>query len=399
MHSVVRRHLCFALAILAFQRLDAQPHVGTTAQVGWPAVLEQINSETGLTQAGLLKLVKQLLADPDVLNSVLEPALNGPKRPPLLANLKVRFATFEAANSNTRGLGLNYSYSYSVKRQQFTQAPSRTTGLDFRLNSAGNVAFERKINPRDFLTSDLALSFFLSNGGVTGTTTPTTQARLVTLQTELAKIEDEAALERSPLMAEYVRLAAARLSTQRFIDLAVTGGLESDQSFQQKSYVYGGRVGLDIKAWNPQSGLAQWNLFDWPFALLRRLNGTDSSFTPLGSTIPTVLAGVALVDPQDDDGREALGALDAYPRLNIEAAFRTLVLRSAAGPLYFQSDARWYRELNAPAAIRQAKLRAFSYVALALVSEQGPYVSYTKGRLPVDLRKDEVYELGFKLYF
>jgi hypothetical protein len=75
------------------------------------------------------------------------------------------------------------------------------------------------------------------------------------------------------------------------------------------------------------------------------------------------------------------------------------VLRSRAGPLYFQSDARWYRELNAPQAIRGANLNAFSYVALALVSDEGPYVSYSKGRLPVDRKKDEVYELGFKLYF
>jgi hypothetical protein len=397
MRAVIRRALVVAIATTAWRRLDAQQP--DTTKAGLSDVLALVKSVTNLSGPALRNAVKQLLADPDVLNSVLEAAVDSGKRPPLLENLKVRFATFEAADSNTRGLGFNYTYSYSLKRQQFATSPAHATGLDFRLNSAGNVAFDRKINPRDFLNSDVALSLFVSSGGVRGTSTPATIARQAELLQKLALIEDEEALEKSPLMAEYLRLVMGRLSTQRMFDVAGTFGIESDQSFQQKNLVYGGRASLDIKAWNPQSALAQWNVFDWPFALLRRLNGTDRAFTPLGSTIPTVLAGIVLVDPQDDRARKALGALDAYPRVNVEAAFRTLVLRSRAGPLYFQSDARWYRELNAPQAIRGANLNAFSYVALALVSDQGPYVSYSKGRLPVDRKKDEVYELGFKLYF
>jgi hypothetical protein len=352
----------------------------------------------GLSVEGLRESVRKLLADPDVLNSVLETAVNANRRPPLLENLKIRFATFEAAESDASGLGLNYSYSYSLKRQHFSTGVSRATGLDFRINATGNVAFERELNPRDFLKTDLALSFFSSSGGASATPRQT-QARLAALRDTLALIESEEELEQSPLMAEYVRLVMSHLTTQRYFDFAVTGGLESDQSFQQKSYVYGGRVALDIKAWNPQSTLAQWNLFDWPLAAVRRVNGTDTTWAPVGSTLPTLLAGVAFVDPQEDDEREALGATDTYPRFNFEAAFRTLVLRSPVGPLYFQSDLRWYQEINPPDAIRQAGLDKYSYVALALVSDQGPYVSYTKGRLPVDSRKDEVYELGFKLYF
>jgi hypothetical protein len=387
---------CLAVTLVSWPATAQQPATGG-ARSGIDSAMHLIEN-VGLSKDGVRDAVRRLLADPEVLNSLLEAAVEGHRRPPLLKSLKVRFATFEAAESESRGLGLNYSYSYSVKRQDFSTSVASATGLDLRLNANGNVAFDRKINPRDFLKSDLALSFFMSRGGANATT-PETQARLADLRNVLAKFETEAELERSSEMAEYVRLVSGSLTTQTVLDLTGNSGLESDQSFQRKSYVYGGRVGLDIKAWNPGSRLAQWNVFDWPFAALRRLNGTDSTFAPLGSTIPTVLAGIALVDPQDDDGREAFGALDAYPRLNLEGAFRTLALDGPTGPIYFQSGVRWYHEINAPAGIRQAKLHTFSYVALALVSDQGPYVSYSKGRLPFDLRKDEVYELGFKMYF
>ena len=393
MRAAVARYSLAATIVL----LAATPASGQQPDSLTPPV-SLVDIFRGLAAEPLRESVRKLLADPDFLNSALELAVNASGRPPLLENLKIRFATFEAAESNASGLGLNYSYSYSLKRQQFSAGVSRATGLDFRLNATGNVAFQRELNPRDFLKSDLALSFFSSSGGATATTRAT-QERLATLRDTLARIESEAELEQSPLMAEYVRVVMGHLTTQRYFDVALTGGLESDQSFQQKNYVYGGRLALDIKAWNPQSTLAQWNLFDWPFAALRRLNGTDTTWAPNGSTLPTLLAGVAFVDPQQDDEREALGETGTYPRFNFEAAFRTLFMRTPVGPLYFQSDVRWYHEISAPDAIRQAGLDKYSYVAFALVSDQGPYVSYTKGRLPIDSRKDEVYELGFKLYF
>src|SRR5689334_4600108 len=145
--AAVGRALVGAVAFVACRALGAQQP--DTARAGLSDVLALVKSVTNLSGPALRNAVKQLLADPDVLNSVLEAAVDRGKRPPLLENLKVRFATFEAADSNTRGLGFNYTYSYSLKRQQFSTAPAHATGLDFRLNSAGNVAFDRRINPRD----------------------------------------------------------------------------------------------------------------------------------------------------------------------------------------------------------------------------------------------------------
>jgi hypothetical protein len=78
---------------------------------------------------------------------------------------------------------------------------------------------------------------------------------------------------------------------------------------------------------------------------------------------------------------------------------RNLIVRSGLGDVYVESDVRWYRELGAPVAIAAAGLDEFTYFVAALVSSDGPYISYSTGRLPFDDREDQVYELGFRLHF
>ena len=78
---------------------------------------------------------------------------------------------------------------------------------------------------------------------------------------------------------------------------------------------------------------------------------------------------------------------------------RNLILRSEVGDVYVESDLRWYRELGAPAAVSAIGLDEFTYFVAALVSSEGPYVSFSTGRLPFDAQQDQVYELGFRLHF
>jgi hypothetical protein len=235
-----------------------------------------------------------------------------------------------------------------------------------------------------------------------GGTTPTTEAE----QREIGKLEGKLALytteeeiARSPEMRRYLQIVAPHLGTQFALELDASAKLESDQKFDQKQYAYAAQLGLDLKAWNRTSALARWNLFDWPAAILRYLAGTDARFTPRGSTIPTVRFAIARVDPSENDGREAVGVTSAYTRVNLEAAYRSLVAHIGDGDLYLESDLRWYDELGAPAVIRDAGLDEFTYFAAALTSTKGPFVSYSTGRLPLDAATDRVYELGWKLDF
>ena len=109
--------------------------------------------------------------------------------------------------------------------------------------------------------------------------------------------------------------------------------------------------------------------------------------------------GLGIVDPTANSMREPLGEMSAYPRFNFEAAFKSVLLDTEATTISFQSDFRYYRELGASDAIKMADLDDTAYLVVALVSSNGMFVSYSSGRLPLDVNNDRVYELGFKFEF
>ncbi|HSB53891.1 MAG TPA: hypothetical protein VLD58_06020 [Gemmatimonadales bacterium] len=345
------------------------------------------------------KALKDLLGDPETLNWALDRLLKGKAgRWQLLKDLNLRFATFQAEKSDARGLGLSYDYSRSIKHEEIATKSANYTALGFDLSAAGNISFDRRINPRDFLQSDLALSVAVSRGGAYRTT-PAIRERLAQLRDSLALIESQEELDHSPLWAEYLGTVQPFLSTQLLLDLAATASFETDQGFDDRQLVYAGRLGLDLKAWNNNSTLARWNVFDWPFATLRYLIGTDSAFAPRGATWPTVQASLGLVDPVENDPRNAVASLGAFPRFKVEAAFRTPIASRGDNDVNFESDFRWYRELGAPAGVRTAGLDEFTYFAAAITTTLGPFVSFSAGRLPFDAESDRVYQLGFRTTF
>jgi hypothetical protein len=361
------------------------------------------------TKQGLLALLsglpsseealKKLLKDPETLNRALQVLLNGkPGKWQLLKDLNLRFATFEAEETGARGLGLSYDYSRSIKHEDIATKSANYSSLGFDLDASGNISFERDINPRDFLQSDATLSLSISRGGAF-VTTPEIRDTLGKLRIALAEITDQAELDHSPIWSEYLTTVEPFLSTQTFIEFGAAASFETDQGFDDKQLVYSGILGLDIKAWNNNSTLARWNFFDWPFATLRYLIGTDPSFSPRGATIPTIQASLGIVDPQENDPRNAVGDLKAYPRAKLEAAFKTPLATRGNTDVYFESDFRWYRELGAASAVRRAGFDEFTYFAAAITTTMGPFVSFSAGRLPFDSESDRVYQLGFKTSF
>jgi hypothetical protein len=387
-------HLRGAATALAFAALISVP-ASLSAQAEASRGLVAELSTLGISP----KAVKELLGDPATLNWALDRLLKGKAgRWQLLKDLNLRFSTFQAEKSDARGLGLSYDYSRSIKHEEIATKSADYTALGFDLDANGNISFERTINPRDFLQSDLALSVAISRGGAYRTTTAIRE-RLAQLRDSLALIENQDELDHSPLWAEYLNTVQPFLSTQLLLDLAATASFETDQGFDDRQLVYAARLGLDLKAWNNNSTAARWNVFDWPFATLRYLIGTDSAFAPRGAAWPTVQASLGLVDPVENDPRNAVANLDAFPRFKVEAAFRTPIASRGDNDVSFESDFRWYRELGAPAGVGQAGLDEYTYVVAAITTTLGPFVSFSAGRLPFDARSDRVYQLGFRTSF
>ncbi|MFZ5625501.1 MAG: hypothetical protein ACOY71_13930 [Gemmatimonadota bacterium] len=392
-----RRALPFAVALAA---LCAAP---AAAQDSVPPgiVLDSLHKVVpgGLSAEAVKKAALRLLQDPVVLNHVLSRSLAyGSARWRLLRDLKVRFKTFEGAKTARTALGLEYSYAKSMRYDELKREGANVVALDFAVGASGNVAFDRTLNPRDFLDANLAFDVEVNRGGVIRLR-EAQQARLDELELVLVEIKDEAALEQSAAWQEAVAIYLTGLTTQVWVGAAAKGRFESDQTFDHTQWVYGADVAFDLKAWNPDSPLARWNFFDWPFAAIRWLAGTDPHFTPRGQAWPTVRVGLAAVDVAKSPERAALKETGTYPRIDLEAAMKSRLIRAGDNEVYFAADLRWFQELGAPQTVKDAHLATSTYFAATVGSSLGPYFTYSAGRLPFDLRGQQVYELGCKFKF
>ena len=331
-----------------------------------------------------------LFEDPesvDTINKIWKE--NVVPRSPFLADLNLEFKTFKAGdNDSLSGYGFAYFLSRDLTRNRLgdTQA-----GMSFSFLSEGNVAFQRDINPKDFLDSEFSFHLFKSFGGTIRVNSDEYKDKLNELEIGLAGIEDPKALQNSPEMERFISLLSQGLRDQFYVDLSMVGGIESSQDFTTTQYTYGGQLGIKLNLWKH----TYLNLFDWPFSVVRTLSGYDQELQPRGGTFPTVLVTLDRVHPSDNDEREMLGVTSDFTRISGEATFRTEVARSS----YFEANLRYYREINPPEEIEDSGLGQSTYISAALFAPAGVYVSYSTGRLPLDVVDTKTYELGFRYKF
>ena len=344
----------------------------------------------------LQNIFKEVLNDPQTLNLVLKETFEKVKQNNFLKDLDIKFKTFQYDSASA--IGLAYSYQKAIKTSYMDSSAASASGLNFSMHTNGNVVFVKRYNPNDFLKSGISISYFNSNGGAVEMTNELSDSK-TKIEKKLSEINDIDSLNNSPLWKNYLKLVTQHLTTQIFFDFSLQANLESNQDFSMKNYAYGASLGVDIKAWNRNSTLAQLNILDWPFAITRWLTGTDDNIYPVGSSIPTFLFNISYVDPSSDPLRKSLNETKKYPRLGFEGAFKTLVSNSFGGSLFVSADLRYFKEFNASSVIKNLGLNDSFYFAVELKQENGLFVSYTTGSLPYDLRTDDVYAIGFNYGF
>jgi hypothetical protein len=276
-------------------------------------------------------------------------------------------------------------------------------GTGWKISLSGTFAAKEALNSDNFLDSSFAFSMIRETGGAAGAAHLFSEEyarELDRLDMEAATLEDEGALMNHPATRELRRIQSM-LGSQLYTALDLRAGLEANQSFTEKNYVYGAQLGVDYKSLSRDSMAARLNILDYPFALIRYLTnypGVDG-FAPSGVSFPTLLIGIDQVDPQGDDARAAVGAIDTYTRVRAELAFRTPLIETAQGTYKVTANARYYRELGASTAVKNQGLDVRSYLCVAIVAPSGVFISYRSGDLPFDLKSQTIYELGFHTYF
>ena len=337
--------------------------------------------------------------EPDYINDALNSIVERSNGLAFLKDIDFKMKTFEAKDGEN-GLGFSYNYhkTNQLTEYQFNIDKNLTTGMSWNVSATGNVAFDSAINPADFLDTRFSISGFRDYGGVSTFATEETFRALNKLDDDAVNLEGDALRQNRRRHKEIVR---SFFSTQVYIDYDLNVGLESNQSFTQKQWTYGAKIALDIKSYGKDSKLAAWNIVDYPFAFIRLLTGYDNAavLTPLGSTFPTFVIGIDHVDPIDNDNRTAVGAEGKFERMKGEVYFRTPIAKVGKQDIYINADFRYWKEIDPIDAIELAELDEFDYTTLSISSGNGIYVSYSEGRLPFDLKDQQVYELGWKFHF
>jgi|GEM_PF-1403015 len=339
--------------------------------------------------------------EPEYINKALNPIIERSNGLSFLKDINFEVKSFDSVSGDS-GLGFSYDYNKtnSLTDYKYDANSNATTGLAWNFSAKGNVSSESDINPKDFLDTRLSLTGFRDYGGVSEAASKSVFNTLNDLEDQ-AWNSDEGSNEKANALKKIKELSGSFLSTQTYLHYDLNAGLESNQNFTEKQWSYGAKLALDIKGYGNESSIGKWNVFDYPFALIRRLTGYGGgdSFRPLGSTFPTFVIGLDQVDPVNNTAREALGEEGKFGRTKAEVYFRTPIGYVNGEELFVNYDYRIWREVSPSAAIESSCMDEFLYRTLSITSSNGVFVSYSKGKLPFDLSSGAVYELGWKFHF
>jgi len=124
--------------------------------------------------------------------------------------------------------------------------------------------------------------------------------------------------------------------------------------------------------------------------------GFFSALLPQANSDFSIEATYGEVEPGDDIARKAAlrtTTLRNYDRYSIEASYQF-----QTGIALFpdiELDYRWFRESNAPAAIKAARLDKFDLLTVRLGVMENFFVAYSDGKLPFDRENDRTFKAGF----
>jgi hypothetical protein len=332
--------------------------------------LDEALKDGGLDSGLFLEGVKDTLTNPENLNSALNSAFGGGKVP-----LNLKFKVFDTDNGDP-SLGVEYSFSKKIKDIGYGSSGKWRKGFAFNLHADGNVAFEAKENPNDFLQTSLSFGLYRV------TALPEQSLDFGTMLTERALAAaacTDLSVAACPAFAEAVDLventAVGIPNILTYMEFGLDVGIETDQKFDSTQYAFGTYFGIQFDDWG------------------------NNSFLGVLKVFPAFRLSADRVDPNAKTPRSLLGDTSSYFRLGGEVSIRTEVARWEGAPLYLTGNFRYYKELNPSELVKTAGLDDFSLATFSLSGPNGIFVSYSTGELPMDADRDNVVEIGWKTYF
>jgi hypothetical protein len=112
------------------------------------------------------------------------------------------------------------------------------------------------------------------------------------------------------------------------------------------------------------------------------------------------MIGIDLIDPVTNTDRFKIDPdKSAYPRFKAEIGFRTKVMELSNQVIWFNAGYRFFQEIGASSAIQAADMDVHHYFAASLDLLFNVSVTYSVGKLPFDLKDQQVWALGYNVKF
>jgi len=388
--------------------LEAQ-NCSTVSNI-WEYVTQCGRSLTGgqaTTVSAALEGAYGRLRDPATLNSALGKAEGVVPGGLLVHALDLHFVTVQEGEN--QGLGLKYDWAKSIVRTPHSQGKTHW-GFDLKAASSGLITVDADDNPEELLESSAYPHLFWSWGGAVDS---------AAAAGDLAMIQDSIfayqGFDRdvSPQLEGLLAKFWDGLSTELYLTAGPEVRFESDQAFSQRQWAIGGKLGVDLKVWNPANPLAKLNVFDWPAAVFRSLTGADNGIHPRGSSFPTVLLFVHQVAATANPTRESLVGLDPYTRWGVAVNYRSLMAQAVDGAVWLEMSYHHYAEVYPPTALRElgessgpgeepvaiSDLYASDRFKVGVFGPGGLGFWWATGRLPLDTRDEDSVGMGFRMRF
>lgn len=370
------------------------------AQLDPQALIEKAKEEAK-------RKIEEALSDPGTLNEALGSLEQADGIGDLVKSFNIRFKAFDTKDSDNTEASSSLGFEYSFDKSFFTKGSgddSDPSGVSLNAHLRGNVAFDKEVNPNDFLDTAVRLHWFKWFTKALEDASEVEADLLQAAAIAAANFEgtpDE--LDNSQVWKDFYgtfeEQYLSHLGFEFLLDVAANLAIESDQDFSDKQYVYGAVVTGVPRNWNPKSPSNMLNFFDWPAAAVRKATGLDD-WQPRGTAWPSFLAAVELVDPDENSARLAIDPDDdEYPRFRFELGYKSVVTEYEDDEIWLALGYRYYAEIGPSSQIRNADQHEFSYFAVSINHPSGLSLSYAAGRLPLDVEDDSVIELGFKFDF
>ncbi|NKB25358.1 MAG: hypothetical protein GKR87_13475 [Kiritimatiellae bacterium] len=108
---------------------------------------------------------------------------------------------------------------------------------------------------------------------------------------------------------------------------------------------------------------------------------------------------ISEVNPFGNEAREAIlgSTLETYNRVDFEFLY---IYNIGIKHLdTFEVNYRYFKEIDAETAIKQANLDEFNFVTYRLGFKNNLFIAYSSGELPFDQQSDQIFEVGFSYRF